>query len=434
MDVGIIGLGYVGIATAVTLGELGHRVFGVDTNQEKIRLLSKGVLPIHEPGVDALLLKLQASGRLSFTTRLSEVMDVAEILFIAVGTPSLPDGRANLDYVKEVYEDIGRLMKNYKVIVNKSTVPVGTADWAGALLSSELAKRGVKIPFDIVSNPEFLQEGKALENARRPDRIVIGCKSDTAKAKMLELYKRISAPIILTNPRNAEMIKYASNAFLALKISFMNELARICEPLAADVVEVAKGMGLDKRIGPSFLRAGIGYGGSCFPKDVAALYQLGQENQQEMLLLRDTMKVNEEQINWFLQQMETTMNSLAGKKVAMFGLSFKPDTDDLREAPSWKLTALLLQKGVSVVAYDPVVKKQIHAYVPNLMLAKTPYEAVGQADAIVLCTEWEEFRELDWAKIKKSMAGNYVFDGRNALPVELLISLGFQYLGVGRKK
>lgn len=432
MNIAVIGTGYVGITTAASLGELGHHVIGVDIDTEKIKKLSQGILPIYEPGVEPLIQEQLRAGTLSFTTSIQEALGASEIIFIAVGTPSLPNGEPNLEYVKAAAEEIGKCVDSYKVIVDKSTVPIGTADWVKNLITQGIAARGLRIEVDVVSNPEFLQEGKALNDARNPDRIVIGCNSDAAKDKMLKLYEKVNAPVFVTTPRNAEMIKYASNAFLATKISFINEIARLCDHLSVDVTEVAKGMGLDKRIGPHFLQAGVGYGGSCFPKDVAALYSMGKQAGLEMSILRDVQEINNSQPDWLIRQMAKRMDGLQGKRIALLGLSFKPETDDLREAPSLKLIPLLLGAGASIAAYDPIVSQSVKDRFPEVIMAANAYQSAKGADAVLLCTEWKEFLDLDWEKVKENMRGNHIIDARNALSISKLKQLEFDYWGVGR--
>ncbi|RXT13973.1 UDP-glucose/GDP-mannose dehydrogenase family protein [Ammoniphilus sp. CFH 90114] len=432
MKIAVIGTGYVGITTAASLGELGHQVIGVDIDREKISKLSKGILPIYEPGVEELIQEQLRDKTLFFTTDISEAVKESEIIFIAVGTPSLPNGQPNMTYVEDVAKELGKSIGEYKIVVNKSTVPVGTADRVKELIISEIRQRKLQVAVDVISNPEFLQEGKALQDARKPDRIVIGSDSEVAKEKMCKLYEKVDAPLFITTPRNAEMIKYASNAFLATKISYINEIAKLCDLLRVDVTDVAKGMGLDKRIGPHFLQAGVGYGGSCFPKDVAALYSMGKNAKMEMSILRQVQEVNNSQPEWLLEQMSNKLKGFHGKRVALLGLAFKPDTDDIREAPSLKLIPLLLQAGAFVIAYDPIVHSKIKDRFPDIILAKTAYQAIKNTDAILLCTEWKEFLYLDWLKVKEEMKGQHVFDARNVLPQKELESYGFLYWGVGR--
>ncbi|HJV44227.1 MAG TPA: UDP-glucose/GDP-mannose dehydrogenase family protein [Bacillota bacterium] len=433
MKIAVIGTGYVGVTTAASLGELSHEIMGVDIDKEKIRKLKLGTLPIYEPGLEPLLQQLLKDGALQFTTSIQEAVDFADIIFIAVGTPSLPNGEPNMTYVEQVAKEIGRTVRHDKIVVNKSTVPVGTADRVKELILHEMKAREIEANIDVVSNPEFLQEGKALQDAREPQRIVLGCSSEVATEKMLGVYAALEAPKIVTTPRNAEMIKYASNAFLATKISFMNELARLCDRLNVDITEVAKGMGLDQRIGDHFLKAGIGFGGSCFPKDVSALCSMGNQAHMEMSILQHVQEVNFTQPNWFVEQMSKIMNGLHGKKVALLGLSFKPETDDIREAPSLKLIPKFLELGAFVMAYDPIVNDKVKERFSEIIVTEDPYEAVSQSDAIVLCTEWRMFLEIDWRRVKELMEDNYLFDGRNVLNPKEMRKVGFSYWGVGRR-
>ncbi|MEK4512671.1 UDP-glucose dehydrogenase family protein [Paenibacillus sp. FSL K6-2524] len=432
MKITVIGTGYVGITTAASLGEIGHQIIGVDIDKLKIEQLNNGILPIYEPGVEPVIQNLLKQGTLHFTTSLQEAMKETEIIFIAVGTPQLSDGRPDLKYVDEVAREVGRYMSKYIVIVDKSTVPVGTAERVQSLIMEQLNLRKLSVSFDVVSNPEFLQEGKALQNSRNPDRIVLGCSSRAAEEIMLKLYDNIDAPKHITSPRNAEMIKYASNSFLATKITFINEMARLCDLLAVDVVEVAKGMGMDKRIGPYFLQAGIGYGGSCFPKDVSALAMMGREANMEMSILRSIQEINQTQTDWFLGRVKESMGVLDGKRITLLGLAFKPDTDDIREAPSLKLIQKLLTEGAIVTGFDPVANNKIKNIFPNVKISEDAYSAAKDAEAVVICTEWKEIIDLDWRTIKSLMHGNFIFDGRNALDGDMLQLEEFQYWGVGR--
>ncbi|WP_134699037.1 UDP-glucose/GDP-mannose dehydrogenase family protein [Ammoniphilus sp. YIM 78166] len=432
MNIAVIGTGYVGITTAASLGEMGHRVIGVDIDTEKITKLSEGILPIYEPGVEPLIQQQLHEQTLSFTTSIQYAIEQSEIIFIAVGTPSLPDGQPNMTYVEDVAREIGKHVDSYRLVVNKSTVPVGTADRVKELIWQEVKARGKTVDVDVISNPEFLQEGKALQDARNPDRIVIGCQSEKARNMMTQLYEKVSAPIFFTSPRNAEMIKYASNAFLATKISFINEVARVCDKLQVNVSDVAKGMGMDQRIGPHFLQAGVGYGGSCFPKDVSALYSIGRQVQVEMSILRDVQDINNRQPYWLVEKMTEKMQGLRGKRIALLGLAFKPETDDIREAPSLKLIPLLLQAGALVLAYDPIVNMKVKDRFPDIILAQSAEYAIRYADAVLLCTEWEEFLKLDWKTVAKKMKGRHIFDARNVLPIRDLEEQGLIYWGVGR--
>jgi UDPglucose 6-dehydrogenase len=433
MNVSVIGTGYVGATTSAALASIGHNVIGVDVDPKKVDMLNGGRLPFYEEGLEELMQQMMAKGSLTFTTDLRRAVLESDILFLTVGTPSNEDGSADLTYVEEAVRQIGRIMDRYKVIVGKSTVPVGTGDRVRGILQEELAKRGVSIPFDVVSNPEFLREGKALYDALHPERIVIGCESDKARALMTNLYKDLRTVMLYTTVRDAEMIKYASNAFLATKISFVNELARLCEKTGVSISKVARGMGLDSRIGPQFLRAGIGYGGSCFPKDVQALMHLAQAEGVPLQLLEAVAEVNRTQGAWFLQKVRAAVGPMSGKRIALLGLTFKPGTDDIREAPALKLIPELLREGAEISAYDPKGMEAVRSLHPELRYASDPYDALLRADAALLITEWQEFLELDWQKAKQLMQGTWVLDGRNALDAQKLRGYGFLYVGIGER-
>jgi len=429
MNITVIGTGYVGLTTAVSLAMQGHLVTGVDVDKDKIALLKQGICPIYEPGLAENLARLLEQESLQFVISGENGASVrADVIFICVGTPSDANGHADLAYLNQVVDDLQlQLQKDRKekVLVIKSTVPVGTTDQVAQLFHGQ---RHVHV----VSNPEFLREGNALEDALAPNRIVIGADSPFAFDTMDRLYAEVSAPVIRTSRANAEMIKYASNAFLATRISFMNELARLCEKVGAEVTVVAKGMGLDSRIGPEFLRAGLGYGGSCFPKDTLALLQLAKEHQMDLSILQSVIAVNNSQPEWFVHKLVETFSTLQNKTFALLGVTFKPDTDDIREAPSLKLMHSLLAKGALVTAYDPIAVEKAKALLPaEVRFATTPYEAVEGADAVLLVTEWKECVEADWAKIRLLVKQPYIFDGRNVLPRATLKRLGFQYSGVG---
>ncbi|MGM1048178.1 MAG: UDP-glucose dehydrogenase family protein [Bacillota bacterium] len=433
MRIAVIGMGYVGVTTVASLGEMGHQIIGVDIDETKLQQLKKGKLPIYEPGVEPIIQTLIKQGTLHFTNSIQEAVEEAEVLFITVGTPSLNDGRTNMEYIDAVAIEIGRHIAEYKILVIKSTTPVGTADQMESIIKDQVKCRELAADFDIVSNPEFLQEGKALQGARNPDRIVLGCSSHAAVELMLRLYSKVDAPIQITSPREAEMIKYASNGFLATKITFINEIARLCDRLAVDVIEVAKGIGMDKRIGEHFLSAGIGYGGSCFPKDISALVMMGREAKMEMSLLKSVQGINQTQTDWFLDRMKEYIGELKGRQITLLGLAFKPDTDDIREAPSLRLYQRLYKEGAVVSGFDPVANNKVKNMALDISIKDDVYQAVKDADAVAVCTEWQEFLYLDWRKIKSLMKGNMIFDGRNVLDREKLILEGFRYLGVGRK-
>jgi UDPglucose 6-dehydrogenase len=431
LDITVIGAGYVGTTTAVALAKSGNKVILVDNNQEKIEKLNQSCLPFFEEGIEEALFLLKSKGDLSFTTEIDNSIVVCDLLFITVGTPSQEDGNVNLTFVKEVSRTIGKVMNGYKTIVLKSTVPVGTGDVITAIIQEELNKRNVEISFDIVSNPEFLREGKALYDAMNPDRVVIGVSSEKAKKVMEELYSGFLSVLLVTRVKDAEMIKYASNAFLALKISFMNELARLSEKVGSNILEVAKGMGMDSRIGPQFLQAGIGYGGSCFPKDIKALAALGHEKESPLQILDAVAEVNESQIDWFIDKLKNKLGSLSHKSIAVLGLTFKPQTDDIREASSIKVIQKLLQNDAIVTAYDPKGTEHMKKIFPEVLYTSTPIEAVKRADAILMVTEWKEIVELDWKTVRGMVNQPYIMDGRNVLNPASMQSLGFHYSGVG---
>jgi UDPglucose 6-dehydrogenase len=374
---------------------------------------------------------LKSKGNLSFTTELDKSIEACNLLFITVGTPSQEDGKVDLTFVKEVSRTIGKVMNCYKMIVIKSTVPVGTGDAITAIIQEELNKRKVGVSFDIVSNPEFLREGKALYDALNPERVVVGISSEKAKKVMEELYSKYHSVLLVTTVKNAEMIKYASNAFLAMKISFMNELARLSEKVGTNILEVAKGMGLDSRIGPQFLQAGIGYGGSCFPKDIKALAVLGHEHDSPLQIIKAVTEVNESQIDWFIDKLKNKLGSLTHKRIAVLGLTFKPQTDDIREASSIKVIQKLLENDSIVTAYDPKGTEHMKKVFSEVLYTSEPIEAVRKADAILVLTEWKEVVELDWKTVKGLVNQPYIMDGRNALNPVYIRSLGFHYSGVG---
>lgn len=432
MKVCVIGTGYVGTTTSVTLAALGHDVVGVDADPRKAELLGRGTLPFFESGLEDLLREMIAAGRLRFTGNGSQAIQDCEVVFTAVGTPSAPDGSADLTAVWEVARQIGRTITGYTVVVNKSTVPVGTGERVEEIVRQELQRRGAEVPFDVVSNPEFLREGKALEDALHPDRVVIGAASQRAREVMARLYADVVAPVLWTTVRDAEMIKYASNAFLATKISFVNELARLCERTGADIEQVARGMGMDGRIGQAFLQAGVGYGGSCFPKDVDALLHLARVNGERLGLLESVAEVNRTQTGWFLDKVRRVLGDFAGKRVAVLGLTFKPGTDDIREAPALRILAALLDEGAQVCAYDPQGMAAVRKLLPSVEYTSDAYAAMEQAEAVLLVTEWPELVELDWQRAFGQVKEGIVFDGRNALDADKMTAAGWRYYGVGK--
>lgn len=428
MNILVIGTGYVGTTTALVFAELGWNVTGLDTDAQKIQQLEKGVLYFYEPGLEELLKKHLSSGQIRFTTNKEKAIQDHEIIFICVGTPSRPDGSADMRYVKQVAEDIGQTMNGYKLVITKSTVPVGTQEQVTAWIQA--VQKGT-YPFDVASNPEFLREGKALTDALNPDRVIIGSNSNQAVNLLKTLYQSVKCPIVVTTPRTAELIKYASNAFLATKISYMNELARLCDQLGVNIKEVANGIGLDPRIGPSFLHAGIGYGGSCFPKDVSALILAAKQNNIELGILEKVVHVNQTQHLYLLEKARERLKNFANKKITVLGLAFKPDTDDIREAPALRIIESLHNEQANVYVYDPVAKLPADLHYESVTVSNELEEAVKDADAVFLCTEWPIFRNVDWAKMKSIMNQPNMFDGRNVLDSRQMNTIGYFYQGIG---
>ncbi len=438
MKITIVGTGYVGLVSGACFAEMGNEVTCVDVNGEKIANLRKGIMPIFEPGLEELVHKNVHEERLRFSTSLAEAMKGSQVIFSAVGTPPGENDRADLKYVLEVARTVGRHATDYFVLVTKSTVPVGTAEKIRQVLVEELSQRGVEVDFDIVSNPEFLKEGAAIKDFMSPDRVVVGVESERARALMERLYKPFmlnGLRIIWMDVASAEMTKYAANAMLATRISFMNEIANLCERVGADVDMVRKGIGADARIGNKFLYAGAGYGGSCFPKDVKALYQTGLENGLEMGLIAAVEKVNEKQKHIVFDKLKAVFDGdLKGKTVAVWGLSFKPETDDIREAPSLVVIEELLAVGARVRAYDPVAMDEARKFLGDrVVYCENIYDAARGADAVTMMTEWKEFRAPLWAQVREAMAGNVVVDGRNIYDAEELAAEGFVYSRIGRR-
>jgi UDPglucose 6-dehydrogenase len=429
MNICVIGTGYVGLVTGVVFSDLGNEVICVDKNEEKVALLRAGVMPIYEPGLEEMVARNADEGRLIFTTDLETAVRKSEVVFIAVGTPPREDGSTDLSQVESAARGIAAAMDRYKVIVNKSTVPVGTGDFVREIINTN---RRRSVDFDVVSNPEFLREGSAIQDTLKPDRIVIGAPNQIVAMKILELYAPLERPMIITDVASAEMIKYASNAFLATKISFANAIANVCEKVGADIVQVTKGMGLDNRIGPAFLHAGLGYGGSCFPKDSSSLLHTSRTVGYDFPLLAATIETNEEQPRRFIQKIETGLGEVAGKKVAVLGLAFKANTDDMRDAKSLDVIAALLAGGATVTAYDPIAMENTRRIFPQIGYAKNAFEAAEGVDAVVVVTEWNEFKQINLEKLKATMAGRLVFDGRNLYDPEKMRRLGFDYFCVGR--
>jgi UDPglucose 6-dehydrogenase len=462
MRVCVIGTGYVGLVTGVCLAHIGHDVICIDNNEEKVKLMKSGQSPIFEPGLSEIMQSCINNGKIKFSSDLGAGVAHGEILFIAVGTPPLPNGESDTRYVEAVARGIGsHLNGGYKVIVNKSTVPIGSGDWVRMIVLDGIAERqkslaAGEVPsqetvseqasqFDVVSNPEFLREGSAVYDTFNPDRIVLGSNSEQAIGMMKELYAPIverkfaedqslpSVPVLVTDLSSAEMIKYAANAFLATKISFINEVANICDRVGADVTQVAKGIGLDSRIGNKFLQAGIGWGGSCFPKDVSALIHTADDYGYEAQLLKSAVSVNERQRLIALEKLQQALKILKGKTVGLLGLTFKPDTDDLRDAPALNLIEQLNRLGAKVKAYDPIISQTGMRHGLSGVLVETDAERLADScDALVLVTEWQQFKTLDYGKMAKFMSHPVIIDGRNFLDPESMVKAGFQYIGVGR--
>jgi UDPglucose 6-dehydrogenase len=417
------------LVTGVCLADLGNRVVCVDINEEKVRKLNQGVMPIYEPGLEDFVERNVRAGRLSFTTSYSEGLRDAEFVFIAVGTPEGVDGEADLRYVRMAARSIAEVMDRPMIIVNKATVPVGTGDWVADIIRQV---RNGDPDFAVVSNPEFLREGSAISDFLAPDRVVLGSLDREAAEKVAQLYLPLRTTIMITDLRTAEMIKYASNAFLATRISFINEIANICEALGADVKEVATGMGYDARIGHGYLDPGVGYGGSCFPKDVKALTYMAEIKGRHPQLLRAVMDINDDQRRQIVRKLDQALGGLRGKTIGLLGLAFKPNTDDMREAPAVHIARMLASAGARVRGYDPVARGVAERVVPQVELAEDAYDLARTCDALVVVTEWNEFKNLDLARIGDLMAGNVIIDGRNIYEPERMAALGFYYRGIGR--
>lgn len=432
MHICMIGTGYVGLVTGTCFAEFGNDVVCVDIDREKIAALQAGEVPIYEPGLDTLVAQNVKAGRLSFTIDMKHAVENALVIFIAVGTPQAEDGSADMRHVEAVAKDIARHMNGYKVIVNKSTVPVG----AGKVIKKIVQEnQPAPIHFSVVSNPEFLREGSAIEDFMRPNRVLIGAEDSEAMAIMKDLYSPlylIEAPIVMTNLASAELTKYAANAFLATKISFINEVANVCERVGADVHDVAKGMGLDNRIGAKFLHAGPGYGGSCFPKDTRALLSIAQQHDYRFQIVEAAVKVNEQQRRIMIQKIKHATGGVQGKTIAILGLSFKPNTDDMREAPAVEIIQALQKEGATIRAYDPVAMLEAKKVLPDVVYGKDTYNIMEGADALIFITEWNQFRSLDLNKIKSLLKTPLVIDLRNIYDPYKMIDKGFTYCGVGR--
>ncbi|HLC65344.1 MAG TPA: UDP-glucose/GDP-mannose dehydrogenase family protein [Candidatus Nanoarchaeia archaeon] len=429
MKIAIIGTGYVGLCTGACFADLGNDVVCMDIAEEKIEKLRKGIIPIYEPQLKELVDRNAAIGKLKFTASLKEAVGNSEVIFIAVGTPPRHDGSADLSYVENVAYQIAKVMDGYHLIVEKSTVPVQTGKRVERTIK-ENARHGIE--FDVASNPEFLREGSAIHDFLHPDRIVIGVSSERAAILLKKLYEPLNAPIIVTDINSAEIIKHASNSFLATKISFINAVANICEKTGANIEEVAHGIGLDKRIGKSFLNAGIGYGGSCFPKDVSAFVKISEDLGYDFKLLREVETINKRQKELFLKKIHDGLWNLSGKTVGVLGLAFKPDTDDMREAPSIDIINYLVKEGARVKAYDPAAMENAKKILPIIDYCVDEYEVARNVDALIIVTEWKEFKEIDMNCLKSAMKKPLIFDGRNMFDKQKMKALGFQYISVGR--
>jgi UDPglucose 6-dehydrogenase len=428
-NITVIGVGYVGLVTGACFSDLGNRVVALDINEERIENLKKGIMPIYEPGLSELVERNVQAGRLLFTTSYAEALQDAEFVFIAVGTPEGVDGEADLQYVRMAAETIAQTMDKPLDIVNKSTVPVGTGDWVADIVRESQPK---PIDFCVVSCPEFLREGSAIADFLTPDRTILGSEDMDAAERVAQLHLPLRAPIMVTDLRTAEMIKYASNAFLATRISFINEIANICEALGADIKEVARGMGYDKRIGHHFLEAGVGYGGSCFPKDVKALAHMAQVHGKHPQLLHAVMEINAYQRRHVILKLHELLDDMQGRTIALLGLAFKQNTDDMREAPSITIAEYLHDHGATVRGYDPAAKEAAQRVMPYLEIADNPYDLVTNADAMIVMTPWNEFKNLDLERVRDAMKTPIMIDGRNMYDPEHVRTLGFTYRGIGR--
>lgn len=431
MNVCVIGTGYVGLVTGAVFADLGNDMICVDNNAEKVAKLKNNVMPIYEPGLEEVVRHNQEDGRLHFTTDLAAGVKKSDVIFIAVGTPPADDGSTDMSYVAAVANEIAQHIDGYKIIVNKSTVPPGTDDFVRGIIEKNKKKN---IEFDVVSNPEFLKEGSAIQDSMFPDRIVIGVPTQKVATALLELYAPLQAPMIVTDVTSAEMIKYASNAFLATKISFINSVANICEAVGADVSLVAKGMGSDKRIGKEFLMAGLGYGGSCFPKDTLSLIHTAKKFGESFELLETVVKVNSDRTPRFIDRVKEVVGDLKGKKFGILGLAFKPDTDDMRDAKSVEVINELAKHGATFVAYDPIATENAKPMLPkSVSYADNAYDVADGADAIIVMTEWKEFRGLKLEILRDRMKRPLIFDGRNMYAMDRMERLGFEYVSIGRR-
>src|SRR3989338_2641780 len=435
MNIAVIGTGYVGLVTGACFAELGNSVICADNNQEKVSRLKKLIMPIYEPGLEEVVRRNVKEKRLTFSSNIKEAIQKAHVIFIAVVTPSLPNGEADLTYVENVAKSIAQNINGYKLIVEKSTVPVETGSWVEHTIKVNLPKgKKGKLHFDVASNPEFLREGQALSDFMNPDRVVIGVESPTAKKLLLELYKPLKTQVVVTDIKSAEIIKHASNSFLAAKISFINAVANICEAVGADIVKVAEGMGLDKRIGRAFLDAGVGYRGSCFPKDIDAFINISKKSGYDFQMLKAVREINDYQKKDILKKVKDALWIIKDKQIGILGLSFKPNTDDLRSAPSIEIIKDLQAEGARIRAYDPQAMEKAKEIFSGVKFCKDAYDTAKGADCLVIVTEWNQFKELDLAKIKKLMRQPVIVDGRNIYDPQAMKRNDFRYTGIGRAK
>jgi UDPglucose 6-dehydrogenase len=429
MNICVIGTGYVGLVTGAVFSDLGNDVTCIDKIKEKIDSLNKGVMPIYEPGLEEMIKRNVVDNRLFFSTDLHGAVEKAEIIFICVGTPPKDNGETDLSFVDGAAKDIAKAINGYKIIVNKSTVPVGTGDFVREVIEKNKTHN---TDFDVVSNPEFLREGSAIADALSPDRIIIGAPTKQVAVKLLELYASIGKPMLITDVYSAEIIKYASNSFLAMKISFINAIADICELTGANITDVTKGVGYDSRIGHAFLNAGLGFGGSCFPKDIQSLVHTAERFNYDFKLLKDVLDINKERVPHFIKFIKDKTRGLKGKVIGILGLSFKPDTDDMRDAKSIEIINLLLKEGAIIKAYDPVAMENAKKMLPKIQYCSNAYDVAEGADAIIVITEWREFKLLNMERIKKIMNKPVIFDGRNIYDSERTRKMGFEYYSIGR--
>jgi UDPglucose 6-dehydrogenase len=432
MHIAVIGTGYVGLVTGACFAEFGVEVTCVDVDTQKVENLNKGIIPIYEPGLDKIVEKNAAAGRLHFTTDITNAVEQAQVVFLAVGTPPQADGTPDMSYYRQAALDVAQSMNGYKVLVTKSTVPVGTGKWLREFVAANL---NAATEFGVASNPEFLREGAAIQDFMRPDRVVIGSNEERAIEIMKELYRPlylIETPVVITSLEAAELIKYAANAFLATKITFINEVANLCDAIGCDVHDVARGMGMDNRIGRKFLHPGPGYGGSCFPKDTRALTTVADQFGVETRIVDAVIEANERQRDAMIPKIEKLVGDLKGKHIGVLGLSFKPETDDMRESPATDIIKALVSRGATVKAYDPVAMPEARHYLPDIDYAVDEYDAISGADALVIVTEWNQFRALDMEKVKELLRSPKIADLRNIYEPQDMRELGFEYVGVGR--